>query len=215
MASTTENLAVETRPTTGTTSSHALRHAGKIPATLFGHGADALSISIDAKAFDELLHAGGKNHLLNLTIDGGSKDTALVRELQRDPISRRIIHADLQRVGATETISASLPIVTVGTPEGVKMSGGVMDVISHTLGVTGPANALPENIEIDVSHLNVYDHITAGDVKLPAGITLDVEPGTVLIAIAPSKTEQEATDSAPVVPAAEVPTVGAAAETTP
>jgi large subunit ribosomal protein L25 len=217
MASPKDNLAVETRSKAGSTASNSLRKAGKVPAVLFGHGVAALPVALDAKAFDELLHSGGKNSLLNITIDGKTKDTALLREVQRDPITRRILHADLQRVSATETVGASLTLVTIGVPDGVKNSGGVMDVIFHAIEVEGPANALPPNIEVDVSELALHQHVTAGDVKLPANFKLKMDPSTVLIAIEPSRTEQQAaeaaeTAAAAVAPvAAEVPTV---AETT-
>jgi large subunit ribosomal protein L25 len=206
-----DTLAVETRADTGTTAAKKLRHDGKVPGVLFGHGSAPVPIVLNAKAFDELLHAGGKNHLLTITVDGSTKDTALVREVQRDPITRRVLHADLQRVSATEEIFASLPLVTIGVPEGVRTGGGVMDVISHTVDVKGPANALPESIEVDVSALEMHGHITAGDLKLPAGFSLDIEPSTVLIAIAASRTERDS-EAAAAPAAAEVPTV---AETEP
>ncbi|MBD5635495.1 MAG: 50S ribosomal protein L25, partial [Candidatus Eremiobacteraeota bacterium] len=163
---------------------------------------------LEAKAFDDLLHAGGKNALLDITLDGGKRDTALVREVQRDPISRRVIHADLQRVGATEEISATLPLHTVGSPSGVRNQGGVMDVVLHTVTVLGPANALPEHLEHDVTELAVGDHVTAGDLKLPAKLKLDMDAHTILISVEASKTEAEAAEAAPIVLDAAVPTVG-------
>ncbi len=207
MATTTNALAITRREKTGSTSVAALRKTGFVPGVLFGHGSTPLPIALDAKAFDELLHRGGKNHLLELTIDGGARDTALVREVQRDPITRRVIHADLQRVSATEKITAALPLVTVGVPDGVTNGGGVMDVVLHAVDVTGPANALPEQIEVDVSHLRVGDHLTAGDLTMPAQFTLAVEPGTMLISIEASRTAVEAAESAPAPAAADVPTV--------
>jgi large subunit ribosomal protein L25 len=206
MASKNDVLAVETRTNIGTTAANSLRKGGRVPGVLFGHGAAPTPISLDAKAFDELLHAGGKNHLLDITIDGSTKDTALVREVQRHPITRRVLHADLQRVSATEEISASLPLVAIGVAEGVKNDGGVMDLVLHTVDVTGPANALPEHIEVDVTKLTIGDRITAGELTLPAGIKLDVEPGTVLITIEAPRAERE--PEAVAAPAAgEVPTV--------
>jgi large subunit ribosomal protein L25 len=207
MATTNSALAVKTRAKTGTTAATAVRRAGGVPGTLYGHGNAPLSIELDARAFDELLHGGGKNQLLEITLDDGAKDTALIRDVQRDPISRRVIHADLQRVSATEEISASLPIVFVGTPEGVRNSGGVMDVIVRTLGVIGPANALPESIEAVVDHLEIHEHLSAGELSLPEGITLDMDPGTVLVAVEPSRTEVEAEAAPAVAEGAEVPTV--------
>jgi large subunit ribosomal protein L25 len=200
-------LAVRTRTKTGSTAAAAVRRAGNVPGVLFGHGSPPLAIEIGARPFDELLHGGGKNHLLEITLDGSVKDTALIREVQRDPITRRVVHADLQRVGATEEITASLPLITVGVPIGVKDAGGVMDVVLHAVEVTGPANALPEALEADVSGLGVHDHLKAGDLKLPAGITLAVEASTILVSIEPPRTEaaQTAAEGGPA--AGEVPTV--------
>lgn len=207
MATTTNALDIKTREKTGSTSVAALRKTGFVPGVLFGHGSTPLAISLEAKAFDDLLKAGGKNHLLELTIDGGSRDTALVRDVQRDPITRRVIHADLQRVNATEKITASLPLVTVGVPDGVRNAGGVMDVVVHTIDVTGPANALPEQIEADVTALKVGDHLYASDLKLPSNIQLDFDAHTILVSIEASKTESEAAAAAPEPVAADVPTV--------
>ena len=151
-----------------------------------------MPIVLDAKAFDDLLHAGARNHLLEITIDGDRKDTVLIRDVQRDPLTRRVISADLQRVSATEEITTALPLVTVGVPEGVRNGGGVMDFLSRTVEVKGPANAMPDALEADVSRLAVHGHLTAGDVNLPAKLSLAIDPHTILVSIEPSRVEQEA-----------------------
>jgi large subunit ribosomal protein L25 len=207
MSTTNNSLEVKTRAHTGTTAASAVRKAGGVPGVLFGHGSAPTPIELNAKAFDELLHHGGKNHLLEITIDGGKKDTALIRDVQRDPLTRRVIHADLQRVSATEEITASLPIVAVGVPKGVKDEGGVMDLVLRTLDVKGPANALPDSLEADVSDLGIGDHLTAGDVKLPAKLKLDIDAHTILISIEAPRTEAEAAALTEAPAAAEVPTV--------
>lgn len=194
MATTDKVLDVTTRSKTGTTSSHAVRKSGRVPGIIFGHGSAPAAVALDAKAFDALLHDGGKNALLTVTIDGTGRDTAVVRDVQRDPLTRRVLHVDLQRVGATEEITASLPIVTVGTPDGVRNSGGVLDVILHAMDVKGPANALPETIEIPVEHLVIHDKVTAGDVKLPPNLSLDMDPHTILLGIEPSTVAQQAAE---------------------
>jgi large subunit ribosomal protein L25 len=213
MATTSKNtLSIESRSATGTTAAHALRHLGKVPGILFGHGSDPLPISVDARSLDDLIVAGGRTRLLSLLIDGTTSETALLRDLQRDPVTRRVIHADLQRVSATESIYASLRIVTVGLAEGVKNSGGVLDVITHEVEVQGPANALPEKIEIDVTELGIHDHITAGQIPLPPAFKMVTPADTVIVTVEPSRTAGEVEAAAPApVAAAEVPTV---AETT-
>lgn len=190
MASKELTLNVEQRSKLGTTGSNALRHAGKIPAVVYGHGNDPDHIALDAHAFGELLHRSGRNAIITL-IGGKQKQTALVRQVQFHPVSRRIVHADLQRVAADETISAKLPIVTVGVADGVRNMGAVMDVLVREIEVEGPANKIPESMEVDVTALGVHEHVTAGEIALPAGFKLLTPPDTVIVTIEPSRTATE------------------------
>jgi len=207
------NLAVERREKVGTTGSQALRAAGKIPAVLYGHGVVPEHLALDAHAFGELLHHAGRNAIITLTEGSRKHQTAFVREIQRHPVSRRIVHADLQRVSADEEIDARLAIVTVGVAEGVRNAGAVMDVITHELEVAGPANQIPENIEIDVTELGIHEHVTAGEIKLPAGFKLLTPPETVVVAIEASRTARELEEAAATPEAPAEPEVIGAAET--
>jgi large subunit ribosomal protein L25 len=198
-------VAVTTRPKTGTTASKALRHAGKIPATLSGHGETPLAISIDAKRFDELLNSGARHHLLHVTIDGKTKDTAIVRDVERHPISRRVISADLQRVSAREAVEATLTIVTKGTPIGHAI-GGVLEIVTHEIAVKGPADSIPETLEIDVAALNVHEAIHAGAIVLPKDFTLVSPPDTVVVTVGAARTITETEGASP--SPAEVPRAG-------
>ncbi len=196
MATKELTLAVERRSRLGTTGAQSLRAAGKVPAVLYGHGVVPEHLALDAHAFEELLHHGGRNAIISLNDGGRARQTALVRQIQRHPVSRRIVHADLQRVSADETIEAHLQIVTVGTADGVRNAGGVMDVITHELDVAGPANKIPENLEVDVSALGIHEHVTAGEIALPPGFKLVTPPETVVVAIEPSRTARELEEAA-------------------
>jgi large subunit ribosomal protein L25 len=190
------NLPVEQRAKLGTTGAQALRMAGKVPAVLYGHGAVPEHIAVDAHAFEEVIHRAGRNAILTLTDGGRKRQTALLREIQRHPVSRRVIHADLQRVSADETIDARLAIVTVGVAEGVRNTGAVMDVITHELEVEGPASRIPEHLEVDVTALGIHDHISAGEIVLPQGFRLLTAPETIVVAIEPSRTARELEEAA-------------------
>jgi large subunit ribosomal protein L25 len=204
-------LAVERRTKLGTTGAQALRAAGKIPAVLYGHGVVPEHLALDARAFDELMHRGGRNAIVTLTDGGRKRQTALVREIQHHPVSRRVVHADLQRVSADETIEARLAIVTVGVAEGVRNAGAVMDVITHELEVAGPASKIPEHLEVDVTALNIHEHITAGEVALPASFKLVTAPDAIIVSIEPSRTARELEEAAaPVEEAAEPEVIGEA-----
>ncbi|HLX26775.1 MAG TPA: 50S ribosomal protein L25 [Candidatus Cybelea sp.] len=210
MASKEFKLAVEQRSRLGTTGAQSLRAAGKVPAVLYGHGVVAEHLALDARAFEDLIHHAGRNAIITLTDGPRKRQTALVREIQRHPVSRRVVHADLQRVSADETIDARLAIVTVGVAEGVRNAGAVMDVITHELEVSGPANQIPEHLEIDVSPLDIHQHITAGEVPLPAGFRLLTSPEAIVVAIEASRTARELEEAAaPAEEAAEPEVIGA------
>ncbi len=216
MASKEFNLSVEQRARLGTGGAKALRTAGKLPAVLYGHGAVPEHIAVDAHAFEEMVHRAGRNAILTLTEGGRKRQTALVRAIARHPVSRRLIHADLQRVSADETIDARLAIVTVGVAAGVRNSGAVMDVITHELEVEGPASRIPEHLEVDVTQLDIHDHISAGDIVLPEGFRLLTAPETIVVAIEASRTARELEEAAaPAEAVAEPEVIGQAEQTAP
>jgi large subunit ribosomal protein L25 len=187
-------LAIEIRTEAGTTSAKAARHAGKIPGVLYGHG-EPTPIAIDAKIFTALLHDGGHS-VLDASV-GGKPDSLIVRSVQRDPISHHPIHVDLQRVHKGEAISASLPIIITGTPHAVRDANGVLDIVTRAIDIKGPADAMPDNLTIDVSDLGVHHHVSAADLVLPAGFTLVTPADTVIASVEPSRTAQQAEESAP------------------
>jgi large subunit ribosomal protein L25 len=182
-------LTIHPRTDIGTTGAKRARREGKVPGALYGHGGSE-AISVDARTLADLLSTGGQSHIVDATI-AGKHESVLLREVQRDPITHRPISADFQRVSQTEEINASVGVITVGTSRGVKDDGGVMDVVTHALEIKGPAGKLPEHFEIDVSGLGVGDHITAGDVKLPAGFTLITPAETIVVAVEGSRTASD------------------------
>ncbi|HET9095116.1 MAG TPA: 50S ribosomal protein L25 [Candidatus Baltobacteraceae bacterium] len=181
------SLVIERREGGSSTKAHALRRAGKVPGVLYGHGSSE-SIAAESRALADLLHHGGRSGLIELKIGGKKLETAMVREIQIDPVSRKPIHFDLQRVSATETVHTKLNLVTVGTPDGVRNMGGVMDLVAHELEVEGPANKLPDHLEVDVTELGIHQHLNAGDVKLPPGVKLLTPADTTVVTVESSKT---------------------------
>jgi large subunit ribosomal protein L25 len=175
------SLTLEPRSAIGTTKSQALRRAGKIPGVVYGHG-EATPISVDAKQLAELIHSGNKSKIVDATI-GGAPDSVLLRRVDADPITRRPLSVDFQRVTRDEAIVSNVTVVTLGTPVGVRDQGGVMEVVAHTLEIKGPAHSIPDNLTVDVSGLGVHSHIVAGDVPLPSGYTLLTPADMVVVAV--------------------------------
>jgi large subunit ribosomal protein L25 len=195
-----KTLTIHPRTETGTTGAKKARREGRIPGALYGHG-QSQAIAVDARTLAQLLSTGGQSHIVDATIDG-KHESVLLREVQRDPITFRPIAADFQRVSQTEEIYASVAIVTVGVPLGVKDQGGVMDIVTHALEIKGPAGKLPERLEVDVNALEVSDHVTAGEVALPAGFTLITPAETIVVGVEGSRT---AADDAALTAAAPAP----------
>ena len=196
MATKDLSLPIERRDKTGTSAAHALRRDGKVPGVLYGHGAAPMHLAIDARALDDLLHGGGRTGIVTLTLDGKKADTALVRDLAYHSISHKVVHVDLQRVSANEAVHAKLPVITVGVARGVKDFGGVMDVHVHEVEVEGPANQLPDHLEINVAELGIHQHANASDIALPKGFKLLTAPDTIVVAVEASKTAQHLEEAA-------------------
>lgn len=173
-------LELASRSAVGTIAAKALRRNGRIPATLYGHGENPLSISIGLRQITEVIRAGAEHHLIEITLDGGRRETALVRGIQRDPITRVIEHVDLLRVSSGESIRASIPLILTGVAPGVKNDGGILDLLAHHLEISGPAASLPESLEVDISALGLREHLTAAQIPLPSGFSL-VTPGESLV----------------------------------
>ena len=213
MSTTTERPPLELtgRAKPGTTGSHAVRGAGRIPGVVYGHGAAPLPISIDAKALAEVITSGERAHVLDAVIDG-RRDSVLIRAIQRHPVNHRPIHIDLQRVAHGEAITSSVPVVTVGIADGVRNAGGVMDLLAHALDIKGDADKLPEHLSIDVTDLGIGAHILAGAVPLPAGFTLITPPETIVLSIEASRVaravEEAAQQTAPVSAEPTIPAAG-------
>ncbi|HEY9086101.1 MAG TPA: 50S ribosomal protein L25 [Candidatus Tyrphobacter sp.] len=189
-------LSVERRARLGTTGAQALRAAGKVPVVLYGHGSEPETLAVEARSFEELLHRGGRTGMITLEDGGKTKDTALVREIQRDPVSRKVIHADLLRVSAHEQVRARVRVIAVGNPRGVREFGGVLDLLVHELEVEGSADALPPQLDVDVTDLGIHEHVIASEVPLPAGFTLLTPGDTVVAALEPSKTAHQLEEAA-------------------
>lgn len=193
---TTKNsgIKLELRERTGTVGARKARSSGHIPGVIYGHGQAPLAIAVEAKAVGTLLH-GRRQSIIDVTLDG-KKDTAIVRDVQLDPVTRRVLSIDFQRVSRTDVITANVPIVTVGTPAGVREQGGLMDLVTHEIVVRGPADKIPEEIRIDVSALMIGHNIAASELQLGDGIRLQTPADTTIVAVSAPRVEEEAAPAA-------------------
>jgi large subunit ribosomal protein L25 len=192
-----------------------LRKAGIIPANIFGHKEPSLAVQIDAITFERLRRSRGARNIIALRVPGiTNPQTALIRHVQRDPRTGKIIHVDFFRVSLSERINVKVPLHFVGEAPAVKNENGVLLHLLDALEVECVASDMPEYIEVDVSGLNeIDDLIHAGEVTLPANFTLltDSEEGVAKVAASRAELAEEAAAAAAVseeAPAAPTATAG-------
>ena len=169
-----------------------LRQSGQIPAIIYGGEKEPFSLSVEAKPFFQLLKAHGVNILLKLKVDS-SADTVLVKEVQRDPISRQLIHVDFQRISLTEKIEVSVPLHIQGEAPGVKLSGGILEHILREVRARCLPTDIPAALSVDVSQLEINQGLRIKDIVLPQGVEVLTDPEQLVVNIvAPSILEEPA-----------------------
>jgi large subunit ribosomal protein L25 len=210
MAQQTE-LAISHREVMGKATKR-LRKVGIIPANIFGHKETPQAVQLAAIDFDRLRRSHAATGIIALRLsDNSGIQTALIRHVQHDPRSGKVIHVDFFRVSMTERLNVKVPLHFVGEAPGVKVEGGVLLHLLDALEVECLASEIPENIEVDVSSLTEIDSILhAGEVKLPANMSLVTDPNEGVAKVAASRREKEIEEAAtpeaaaaPAAPAAE------------
>ena len=129
--------------------------------------------------------------VIELAIEGKTART-LIREIQRHPFKRHILHIDFQELVAGETVTVKCPIVYIGTPEGVRLDGGILDQIMHELQIQVDPSNIPNHIDIDSSALKVGKSLHVSDLQVPAGIKIVDDASSTVCIVQQSKTHADA-----------------------
>lgn len=187
------SLTAASRRETGKGSARSLRRDGKVPAVIYGHGREPQPLAIEIKAVDKLLGIiGGETVLVNVEIDGSAPVKAIVREVQRNPVRRAdVIHLDLYAVLADELIDVEIPVHIVGTAEGVRNQGGVLDHHLHRVTVRCLPADIPEHIEVDVNALTVGMAIHVRELAVPKGGVVMNDPDVSVVGVLAARIEVE------------------------
>ena len=174
-------LTAETGRTVGSRSSSRLRADGLVPAVVYGLGRDAQSVAV---SWSELRRAlttdAGLNALITLDVDG-TTDLAIVKDLQRHPVRRNVLHVDFLRVDPNASVAVEVPIHLTGEATRVEQRRGIVDQPLKTLTVKAKPTEIPSSLELDVSGLDIGGSLTVADLSLPAGVVTDIDPSTQLV----------------------------------
>jgi large subunit ribosomal protein L25 len=205
------SIVAEERIGTGKGANRKLRATGRIPAVVYGRGKPARQLTLDPSPLAKMLRAShsGINTLIDLKV-GPQETVVLVREIQRDPVSGRWIHADLFEVDLQKTIEVRVPLHIVGKPKGVE-NGGILDHPLREVEIECLPRAIPDSVEVDVSDLDVGDSIHVRDLALPEGATMLSDGDLAVASVVVPKAEEEAKPAEAAAVAAEAAAPGAAA----
>ncbi|MGH9185878.1 MAG: 50S ribosomal protein L25 [Acidimicrobiales bacterium] len=168
-------LVAETGRPTGSRASGRLRAGGRVPGVVYGHGGDSVPVNVDWRDLRQALStAAGLNALINLDI-GGTSELTMVKELQRHPVRHSVLHVDFVRVRRDEAMTVEVPIELVGEAEDVSRADGLVEHVLRTLTITAKPADIPTELTVDISGLQVGDTVRVADLRLPAGVTTEVD----------------------------------------
>jgi large subunit ribosomal protein L25 len=189
----TAQLSASTRDTVGKGAARSLRSTGQIPAIIYGHAREPQSLAIPAREFEKLLErVSAESTVIELTLAGGVART-LIREIQRHPYKKKILHIDFQELGAGEKVSVNVPIVLTGTPEGVRLSGGILSQVMSELSIRVDPVNIPRRIEADVTNVAIGHSLHVSDLKVPDGVEILDDADTTVAVVSAPKVEVEPT----------------------
>jgi large subunit ribosomal protein L25 len=163
-------LAAESTRETGTRPSRRLRREGRVPGVVYGMGAEPVAVSVVWRDLRQCLKTdAGVNAVIDLDIDG-TRHTSIVKEIQRHPVRRDVIHVDFLRVDPNKPVTVEVPVIPIGEAKKVAAMQGVVDQQLFRVAVSVRPDSIPNEIEVDVSDLDIGDAVTVADLKLPPGV---------------------------------------------
>ena len=193
-------LTIKRREATGKEVAKRLRRQGLVPAVLYGGSAPEVLTLVVTDVIKVIHGREGSTTLLNLKFEngGGSSRTAIIRDMQFDPVTDKLIHVDLQEVSMDRAITVGVPIQAQGEATGVKDQGGILEMILREVQVSCLPRLIPEKITVDVSALKIGDVLTVAMLTSPEGVRILNDPGQAVVTVSPPMAEEVAAPAAAV-----------------
>ncbi|HTX33607.1 MAG TPA: 50S ribosomal protein L25 [Bryobacteraceae bacterium] len=203
-------VTAEVRASRGKNEARRTRRAGRIPAVVYGAYKDPISVTVDPREITKIIRSKtGFNTIFNLAVQDGETTPAMVLDEQVDPVKGTLLHADLKRVDLTKRIRVTVPVHTTGDAKGVKVQGGLLEVITRAVEIDCLPDEIPQDFTVDVSELMIGQSKRVSDVGLSGSMKL-VGPGDTVIAHVVALRAEEVAPAAET-PAAATPAAGTAA----
>jgi len=193
-------VSAQNRADRGKNNARRLRAKGLIPAVVYGGKNDAQAVSVDPKTLLKVLRSeSGRNTILNLDFGDGGKTSAILKSWQVDPVKEHFLHADFYRIAMDVAIRVTVPIMARGEARGVKVDGGILELIMRTVEVECLPGDIPERIEVDVTDLGIHDAIRVSN--LPVNEKVKVIDDAAQVVVHVISVKEEAAPAAGAAPA--------------
>jgi large subunit ribosomal protein L25 len=185
-------IAAEPRELRGKNEARRLRAKGSAPAVLYGAGGDAVAVAINPKEINRILHSKtGHNTIFDIAVNGGETTPVMIVDWQNDPIKDNILHIDLKRIDLAARIRVKVPVHTLGDPKGVKLQGGLHELITREIEIECLPDEIPEEFTVDVSELMIGQSVRAGEIPLVGSTKLLSPADSVISHVITIKVEAE------------------------
>jgi large subunit ribosomal protein L25 len=181
------------RETRGKNAARRTRVAGEVPAILYGGKKDSISLSVNAKQIARILRSEtGHNTIFRVQVAGGQEENAMLKDWQVDPVSGKLLHADLLRIAMDVRMRVKVPVHTFGEPQGVKMQGGIFEMVTREVEIECLPSDIPEEFKVDVSEMLIGKQLRASDLPFdPQKVKLLTDPLRVIAHVVILKKEEE------------------------
>ena len=201
-------VAAETRDSRGKNEARRLRAKGSMPAVIYGGPAGPAPVAVNPKELSRILHSRtGHNTIFNMSIAGGETTPVMIVDWQFDPIKDSLLHVDLKRIDLDQRITVKVPVVTQGEPKGVKLQGGIHEVVTREIEIECLPNEIPEQFNVAVSEMMIGQSVRAGEIPLSGSMKLLSPADAVISHVVSMKAEEEPAAEAAATPAAAEPEV--------
>ncbi|MDQ6698686.1 MAG: 50S ribosomal protein L25 [Acidobacteriota bacterium] len=175
-------VAAEIRATRGKNEARRTRMRGMVPGVVYGAFQDPVSIAVNPKHILQILRSKtGHNTIFNVDVNGGENTPVMVVDEQYDPVKSHLLHVDLKRIDLSKRIKVTVPVVTEGDAKGIKLQGGLLEIVTRSIDIECVPDEIPQNFVIDVSDLMIGQSKRAGDIPMPGSMKLQ-SPADAVIA---------------------------------
>lgn len=175
-------IAAESRDSRGKNAARRLRATGSVPAVLYGAGGEPQAVSVSPKELTKILNSKtGHNTIFNLGQAGQEPTPVMIIDWQYDPIKDNLLHVDLKRIDLTRRLHVKIPVVTQGDPRGVKVQGGLLEIVTREIEIDCLPDDIPQQFTVDVTEMLIGQSVRASDIPLSGSMKL-LSPGDAVIA---------------------------------